>query len=228
MTTTELPPSVANPREQSRAVYPDQTGHIERNGVRVFYEVYGRGDDTVLLAPTWSFVHSRKWKAQIGTLSRRYKVITIDPRGNGRSDRPSSRAEYAEKEFAHDLLDVMDATDTEKAVLVCISRGVQRSMLLAAEHPERVSGLVAIAPYFLGTLSFELLNRMGRATFDRPLSSAGKLKFNGPYIEGRYEDFVDWFTTQLFETDHSTKHLEDAGGVRPRDRRQGHCGELHR
>src|SRR5205807_7122961 len=52
-------------REQTRARYPDQTGYVERDGVRVFYEVYGGGEPTVLLLPTWSIVHSRVWKAQI-------------------------------------------------------------------------------------------------------------------------------------------------------------------
>ena len=42
--------------EQSRARYPDHEGYIERDGVRVFYEVYGEGEPTVLLLPTWSIV----------------------------------------------------------------------------------------------------------------------------------------------------------------------------
>jgi pimeloyl-ACP methyl ester carboxylesterase len=75
-------------REQSRARYPDSEGYIERGGVRVFYEVYGSGEPTVLLLPTWSIIHSRFWKAEIPYLSRHGRVITFDGRGNGRSDRP--------------------------------------------------------------------------------------------------------------------------------------------
>jgi hypothetical protein len=48
-------------REQTRARYPDMDGHIERDGVRVFYEVYGAGEQTVLFMPTWEIVHSRTW-----------------------------------------------------------------------------------------------------------------------------------------------------------------------
>ncbi|NUT54911.1 MAG: alpha/beta hydrolase, partial [Thermoleophilia bacterium] len=36
-------------REQSRARYPDEEGYVERDGVRVFYEVYGSGEPTFLL-----------------------------------------------------------------------------------------------------------------------------------------------------------------------------------
>lgn len=45
-----------------RARYPDSDGYVDRQGVNIFYEVYGNGDPTVLLLPTWSVVHSRSWK----------------------------------------------------------------------------------------------------------------------------------------------------------------------
>ena len=75
--------------EQSRARYPDEEGFIERDGVRIFWESYGEGEQTVLFLPTWTLVHSRVWKAQIPYFARHFRVITFDPRGNGRSDRPA-------------------------------------------------------------------------------------------------------------------------------------------
>ena len=48
----------------TRARYPDETGFIERDGVRVFWERYGDGGPAVLLLPTWTILHSRCWKAQ--------------------------------------------------------------------------------------------------------------------------------------------------------------------
>jgi hypothetical protein len=45
--------------EQSRACYPDSTGYVERDGVRVFYELYGEGEPTVLFLPTWSITLAR-------------------------------------------------------------------------------------------------------------------------------------------------------------------------
>jgi len=73
-----------------RARYPDQEGFVERDGVRIFYEVFGTGGPTVLLLPPWSIVHSRIWKAQIPYLARHCRVVTFDGRGNGRSSRPAS------------------------------------------------------------------------------------------------------------------------------------------
>lgn len=61
--------------EQTRARYPDEEGFVERDGVRIFYEVYGDGEPTVLLMPTWSIIHSRFWKAQIPYLARHFQVL---------------------------------------------------------------------------------------------------------------------------------------------------------
>ena len=118
-------------REQTRARYPDEEGYVERDGVRLFYEVYGSGEPTVFLLPTWSIVHSRHWKMQIPYLARHCRVLTFDGRGNGRSDRPAEPDAYREEEFAADALAVMDATGTERAVLVSLSRGAERSLHLA-------------------------------------------------------------------------------------------------
>ena len=91
---TVAPANVAGARrrEQTRARYPGVTGYVERDRVRVFYEVYGSGEPTILLLPTWSIVHSRLWKAQIPYLARHFRVVTFDGRGNGRSDRPVGAA----------------------------------------------------------------------------------------------------------------------------------------
>ena len=74
-------PTTAGPAEQTRARYPDDEGYVERDGVSVFYEVYGEGEPTILLLPTWSIMHSRCWKMQIPYLARHFRVLTFDGRG---------------------------------------------------------------------------------------------------------------------------------------------------
>ena len=197
--------------EQTRARYPDEEGTIEREGFRLYYEVYGEGEPTVFLLPTWSIVHSRHWKMQIPYLARHCRVLTFDGRGNGRSDRPAGADAYREEDFAADALAVMDATATKRAVLVALSRGAERSLHLAASHPERVDKLVFIAPGLPlapATPRLKAIQDFG----ERRDEYVGWEKWNRHYWVEHYEDFLEFFFSQVFTEPHSTKQREDAVG----------------
>jgi pimeloyl-ACP methyl ester carboxylesterase len=201
----------AAPREQTRARYPDESGYVERDSVRLYYEVYGAGEPTILLLPTWSLFHSRIWKMQIPYLARHYRVVTFDGRGNGRSDRPTEPAAYGEREFAADALTVLDASDTERAVIVGFSLGGQRGLLLAAEHPQRVEGAVFIGPNFPG--GGEPLPERTVYDFDTEYDTAeGWAKHNRYHWLRDYPDWVEFFVSTIFTEPHSTKPIEDAVG----------------
>jgi pimeloyl-ACP methyl ester carboxylesterase len=130
-----------------RARYPDTEGFVERDGVKVAYEVFGSGEPALVFAPTDPLVHSRAWKAQVPYLARTSRVVTIDPRGNGRSDRPESSVAYADTEFVADTVAVMDAAGVDHAVLVGICSSAWTTLLAAALHPDRVLGIVNVATW---------------------------------------------------------------------------------
>jgi pimeloyl-ACP methyl ester carboxylesterase/predicted glycosyltransferase len=201
---------IATP-EQTRARYPDEEGYVERDGVRVFYEVYGEGEPTVLLLPTWSIIHSRHWKMQIPYLARHCRVVTFDGRGNGRSDRPQDPAAYDEREFAADAVAVMNATGTERAVIVGFSMGVQRGLLLAAEHPERVDAAVFVGPAYPGG-GAPLPERTVYSWEDELDTDEGWAKYNKHYWLRDYKGFVRFFMSRMFTEPHSTKPIEDTVG----------------
>lgn len=195
-------------REQSRARYPDSSGYLKRDGVRLYYEVYGSGEPTVFLLPTWSIIHSRHWRMQIPYLARHCRVITFDGRGNGRSDRPPSG--YGEDEFAADALAVMDATATERAVIVSLSAGAHRALILAAGHPDRVSGAVFISPAL--PLAPPLEERT-RYPWDQVLpADEGWAKDNMYYWLRDYRGYLEFFFSRIFTEPHSTKPIEDCVG----------------
>lgn len=193
----------AEPRPVREA---DQTGFAERAGVRLAYKVYDNpGRPTVLLMPTWSIVPSLFWKAQVSYLARHFRVVTFDGRGSGDSGRPAGGESYVDAECAADAVAVMDATSTDRAVLVALSRGDAWSVLTAANHPDRVTGIVAIAPAsgsLIGAQSEE------KQAWE---SAEGGTRYNRRYwLDGGYDDFVEWFFARMFPEPHSTKQIEDA------------------
>ncbi len=197
-------------REQSRARYPDAEGFVERDGVRVFYEVYGEGETTILLLPTWSIVHSRHWKGQIPYLARHARVVTFDGRGNGRSDRPAGIEHYLEDEFAADTLAVLEATGAERATLVGCSCAALWGTIVAADHPERVDGIVYIGPA-VGLAPGH--PERERYAFDEELDTdEGWAKYNSHFWSRDYRGFLEYFFAECFSEPHSTKQIEDAVG----------------
>jgi len=214
--TEQVTDGRAAPGEQTRARHPDDQGYIQRDGVRVFYEVYGTGEPTILFCPSWTLVHSRVWKMQIPYLARHHRVVVFDPRGNGRSDRPPDVEAYAESEFARDALDVLDATGTQQAIVVGLSRGTQRALLLAAEHPERVLGVVLIGPWFpasssLGGMRYRVMShpRVRSRFTRRPITTRSWAKFNAVHFRRDFRDFVEWFAGMATSEAHSTKGFDD-------------------
>src|SRR6266508_3858724 len=194
-----------------RACQPSRDGYVERDGVKVHYEVFGAGEPTVLLLPTWSIIHSRHWKMQIPYLARHCRVLTFDGRGNGASDRPTEPGAYAESEFAADAIAVMDATQTRRAIVVGFSMGGQRGLLLAANHPERVEAAVFVGPSYPGG-GEPLPERTVYSWEDELDADEGWAKHNKHYWLRDYKGFLDFFMSRMFTEPHSTKPIEDAVG----------------
>ena len=201
-------------RDQSRARYPDTEAFVERDGQRLFYEVYGGGDETVFLIPTWSLVHSRHWKMQIPYLARHFRVLVMDGLGNGRSDRCRDPERYGPVEFARDCLTVMDASGTHRAVVVCLSRGAQFLLQLARLAPERVAGAAFIGPMFPYTPSqwSVLLDPRFAPLFEKPGVYHWWGRMNALHWRQDYSRFAEWFISRCLPEPHSTKAVEDGVG----------------
>jgi pimeloyl-ACP methyl ester carboxylesterase/predicted glycosyltransferase len=190
-----------------RAKLPVETGFATRDGVRIHYEVYGDGPETLAFIPPWSIVHSRIYKAQIPFFSERYRCITWDGRGNGRSDRPADVAAYSLDHYVADALAVLDATGTAAASLVGLSFGGMVALILAAHHPGRVKSAVVV-----GTAASIGPGQPGMANgpFLAPCNPVeGWHKYNRDYWMKSYADFTEFFVGNIFPERHSTKQIED-------------------
>ena len=191
-----------------RAHLPDQTGFVESDGVRAFYEVHGEGPDTIYVLPTFPIVHIQYAKTLIPSLARHYRVITNDPRGNGRSDRPVKPEANDGWSVARDVLAVMDATDTGTALLVGVSRGTMTALLVNALAPERVAGLVLSGTGLPAFDEFgDDFNAAFEGVYDDP---TGPELFTRQGLSEHYRAFLEWFfADQVITEPHSLAAVRD-------------------
>ena len=197
----------------TRARQPDSSGYaLTDDGLRLYYEVFGEGPKTIVLLPANPIVHSRLWKAQVHYLARHFRVVVYDGRGNGLSDHPDPNGIWPGRWYAEDCRRVMDATGTGEAVLVgeC-GDGVYPSIQLAVSDPDRVLGIVAIAPGVPFIFPPHPHKKQAADTFHELLENdEGWNKFNHHYIKRDFHGFLEFFFGELLPEPHSTKQLEDA------------------
>ncbi|HXC76472.1 MAG TPA: alpha/beta fold hydrolase [Candidatus Acidoferrum sp.] len=197
----------------TRARQPDSSGYATTgDGLRIYYEVFGAGEKTIVFLPATPISHSRLWKGQVHYLARHFRVVVYDGRGNGLSDHPDPSAKWLGEWCADDCRTVMDATGTKAAVLVGICHdGVFPSIQLAVSDPDRVLGIVAIGPG-VPLISPPLQARVPSSeAYNRVLeSNEGWFKYNHHYIKQNYRGFLEFFFGEMFPEAHSTKQVEDA------------------
>jgi len=190
-----------------RAREPDRSGYAVRSGVRLYFETYGDGPQTVVLLPPWSIVHSRVWKLQVPHLARHHRVVVYDGRGNGRSDRPPGPSAYDDAELVADALAVLDAAGVDDAVVVGYSLGARVLLALAADHPDRTTGAV-----FVGA-AVELHDRPNPVAtrFEEERESyEGWGRWNAHHWAQDQAGFAEFFFGQVFPEPYSTRQIESS------------------
>jgi 3-oxoadipate enol-lactonase len=128
----------------------------EVNGIRMFYETHGDGDDVVVFAHGAGGNHLSWWQ-QVPAFRERYRCIVIDHRGFGQSLEPDGGP--GSNAFSADLEGLLDHLGISRAFLVAQSMGGGTCMGFAAAWPERVRGLV-MADTMLGMQDDGIASRL--------------------------------------------------------------------
>jgi pimeloyl-ACP methyl ester carboxylesterase len=108
------------------------------NGVEVFYEQEGTGDDVLFISGLAD--EGACWVDQVAGLKDSYRLTTFDNRGVGRSSTPDGPFQIAD--FAADTIALMDRLELEQPHVVGSSMGGAIAQELALAHPDRVRSLV--------------------------------------------------------------------------------------
>ena len=204
-------------RPATRAREPDQTGFVAHGGVRVAYESFGQGEQTILCLPSWTLVNQRQWKAQVPYLARHCRVVTFDARGNGASDAPRSRPPTARARWP----ETRSPCSTFSA-----SSGrrwwVTRSERAAGAHPRRRAS---------GARDGRGLHRRRRPIRAQPRPAASTSApsatstragnaSTGTTGGATSRASAEWFFGMMFPEPHSTRQIESGRRVGERDDRR--------
>ena len=165
--------------------------YVEANGLRFHYREWGdpRTRHAVILLHGYAET-AEAWADVAADLAREFRVIAIDQRGHGQSDRATDR-DYTRASQMEDLEAIIDSLGLRSVTLIGHSMGGANAMCYAADHPEMVTALVVIetAPEVL---------RSGIENIRRLLASGSS--FNS--LEEAIEDFREFFpygTTEQIE-----------------------------
>jgi 3-oxoadipate enol-lactonase len=109
---------------------------------KIYYELHGKEGKPYLILIHGLGSSVRDWEFQIPVFSEDYRVLAIDMRGHGRSDKPKEK--YSVRQFGSDVIAVMDALKIEKAHIVGISMGGMIAFQMAVDCPERIEKLVIV------------------------------------------------------------------------------------
>ncbi len=108
------------------------------NGVKIYYELLGKGEIVVFL--NGILANTQSWMNQAPFFSKKFQVLLLDFRGQGNSEKPATK--YTMETHADDIKAVMDQLGIAKVHMVGISFGAEVAMVFATKYPEMLKSLV--------------------------------------------------------------------------------------
>ena len=153
----------------------------DNNGIRIHYHVEGDGSPLVLQHGLTSDIQRWYMHGYVEDLSQNYKLVIVDARGHGKSDKPHTSDKYDGESMASDVISVLDQEEINKAHYVGYSMGGSIGFFLAKLFADRFHSLIigGMHPYSLGSKVFdemEVILRDGMElyveTYDPPLQGA--------------------------------------------------------
>jgi pimeloyl-ACP methyl ester carboxylesterase len=118
-----------------------QSHSFDSGGVRIHYVTLGNdGGEPVVLIHGFTG-SSENWPQVFKVLNKDYRVIALDCRGHGQSDKPHDAAKYG-LEMIEDVVRLLDHLKIKKAHVVGYSMGAGIALQLAVRHPERLRSAV--------------------------------------------------------------------------------------
>ncbi len=121
-------------------------GRFIKRGQRLVYTEYGEGKRWVVLMPGLLLPVLMQEHLAIHLAGHGCHVVTFDPLGHGKSDRPRDMWRYSVNAFAEEVIALLDHLDVDEAVIGGTSLGANITLEAAGIAPRRVRGMIIEMP----------------------------------------------------------------------------------
>jgi len=111
--------------------------YLDVNGIKMYYEIYGQGEPLLMIHGNGGSISS--FENQIPYFSKKYKVIAVDSRAQGKSEDLQDSLSF--EMMADDFSDLLDKLKIDSCFVLGWSDGGINGLLLAIRHPEKVKKL---------------------------------------------------------------------------------------
>ncbi len=122
-------------------VVREENANIKVNDVAIAYNQCGNGDTTLLFVHGWC-INKEYWNDQSAYFCNRYKVVTLDLPGFGRSGK--NRTNWAFEQYADDINEFIKEKKLKNVILIGHSMSGDILLLMDTKYPESVIGIVGI------------------------------------------------------------------------------------
>jgi pimeloyl-ACP methyl ester carboxylesterase len=121
------------------------TGRAPVNGLKMYYEIHGKGDPVVLLHGSFMTI-TNNWGGMIAPLARSRQVIAVEMQGHGRT--ADIDRDFGYEQLADDIAALLAYLKIERADVLGYSMGGGVALQVAIRHPDRVRRVVSISAVF--------------------------------------------------------------------------------
>jgi proline iminopeptidase len=175
------------------AVYAQQEGFVDAHGVLIYYVEFGKGSPLVVLHGGPGATHDY-FLPSLLPLARTHRLIFIDERGSGRSERLEDTSRYTVEAMVEDVEDVRQALGLGKIALLGHSCGGVLAQAYALKYQQNLSHLILNSTFPSTQQMNEVLAREKAAMPPAKLARMNELEKAGlfgkgePWERGRYPD----------------------------------------
>ena len=122
-----------------------KTGYAPVNGLKMYYEIHGKGDPVVLLHGSFMTI-TNNWTNTIAQLSKSRQVIAVEMQGHGRT--ADFNRDFSFENLADDIAALLDYLKIKQADVLGYSMGGGIAMQVAIRHPQKVRKVVSVSAVF--------------------------------------------------------------------------------